>query len=45
MLGGLFSVDLPRNAEIIMIMILRLVSFDFFQTDELFEEMFDFRET
>ena len=45
MLSALFGVDLPRNAEIIMIMILRLVAFDFIHTEEIFEGMFHFRET
>ena len=45
MLSALFVFDLPINAEIFMMMILRLVAFDFIQTEEIFQVIFSFRET
>ena len=45
MLSALFVITLPKNAEMIMMMILRLVAFDFVHTEEIFDELFHFRET
>ena len=43
-LTDLFSVDVPVNADIIMRMILKLCSFDFVKTEEIYK-VFKFRET
>ena len=41
----LFNLDIPMNASMLMVMLLKLCSMEFFSTDELFDKMFDFRET
>ena len=45
MLTTLFVIHLPKNADMIMVMILRLVSFDFFKTETIMNSIFYFRET
>lgn len=42
---ALFKLDTPFNANMIMIMILKLCGLEFVSTDELYAAMFDFRET
>ena len=45
MLTTLFVIHLPKNAQMIMVMILKLVSFDFIHTEPMLYQIFNFRET
>lgn len=45
MLTVLFPIDFPENAEMIMIMFLKLCALDFFDTEGYLQSMFGFRET
>lgn len=44
-ISALFSLDMPYNARDVMIMILKLVAFEFYDTGEILAYFFDFRET
>lgn len=45
MLTVLFPIDFPENAEMVMIMFLKLCALDFFETEKYLQSMFAFRET
>ena len=44
-LSALFDLNIPDSAFMVMELILKMCSMDFFQTDSIFEELFNFRET
>ena len=41
----LLNIDIPENLAIVMKMVLKLLSLEMIPTDDIFEEMFAFRET
>ena len=45
MLTVFFKVDIPVNADTVMIMILKLCALDFFNSEKYIDMLFDFRET
>ena len=45
MLTTLFVIHLPKNTQMIMVRIFKLVSFDFMHTEPMLYRIFNFRET